>query len=169
MVPLSKVLLFSAVASASSTSLRGSNNNKHRSMVVGSTTNDDDERHLLFEHTRIINGNKAVEDRYSYAVSLQDDVGHFCGGSLIAPDVVLSAAHCAAGEYKAVIGRHSLQDTDGEEMTIKVEMMHPEYSIDTTDNDFMLLFLEKSVTVNADMITVSPDIIPAGVDATVMG
>jgi len=33
----------------------------------------------------------------------------------------------------------------------------------------MLLFLEKSVTVNADMITVSPDIIPAGVDATVMG
>merc|ERR1712127_563246 len=33
----------------------------------------------------------------------------------------------------------------------------------------MLLFLEKSVTVNADMITVSPGIIPAGVDATVMG
>jgi trypsin len=62
-----------------------------------------------------------------------------------------------------------LQDTDGEEITIKVEMMHPEYSIETTDNDFMLLFLEKSVTVNADIVPVSPDIIPAGVDVTVMG
>jgi len=41
-------------------------------------------------HHRIIGGDEATEDRFSYAVSLSDDWGHFCGGSLIAPDVVLS-------------------------------------------------------------------------------
>ena len=47
---------------------------------------------------RIINGVEAQEDRYPYMVSLQDDQGHFCGASLIATDIVLSAAHCA-GKY----------------------------------------------------------------------
>jgi secreted trypsin-like serine protease len=47
---------------------------------------------------RIINGVEADEDRYSYMVSLQDGGDHFCGASLIAKDIALSAAHCA-GEY----------------------------------------------------------------------
>ena len=44
---------------------------------------------------RIINGVEAQEDRYSYMVSLKDNQGHFCGASLVAQDLVLSAAHCA--------------------------------------------------------------------------
>ena len=62
---------------------------------------------------RIINGEEAPEGRYSYAVSLQDNYGHFCGGTLIVPDVVLSAAHCAGGEYKVVVGRHDLRTDVG--------------------------------------------------------
>ena len=50
--------------------------------------------------TRIVGGNEANTGEYPYAVSLsssyfEDAVspsGHFCGGSLIGPDVVLSAA-----------------------------------------------------------------------------
>ena len=74
--------------------------------------------------TRIINGNKAAEGRYPYAVSLRDDVGHFCGGSLVAPDVVLSAAHCAGGDYKAVVGRHRLESKDGDELDVAIERHH---------------------------------------------
>ena len=44
-------------------------------------------------NTRIIGGSEAVEDRFSYAVSLQYLGHHGCGGSLIAKDVVLTAAH----------------------------------------------------------------------------
>ena len=43
----------------------------------------------------IIGGMDAVEDAYPYVVSLQYiSAGHSCGGSLIARDVVLTAAHC---------------------------------------------------------------------------
>ena len=106
---LYKALLFSqlcVVATSSASSLRGTttNNNVDRSLIVAGG-DDEYDRDL---QKRIINGIKAVEGRYSYAVSLEDDVGHFCGGSLIAPDVVLRAAHCGAGEYTAFNGRYSL-------------------------------------------------------------
>ena len=61
-------------------------------------------------NTRIIGGNEAVEDRHAYAVSLYDNIGHFCGGSLIAKDAVLTAAHCKGGEYFAVVGRHNIEE-----------------------------------------------------------
>jgi len=45
---------------------------------------------------RIIGGETVTsigeEDRYPYSVSMQDGQGHFCGGSMIAADVVLTAA-----------------------------------------------------------------------------
>jgi trypsin len=45
------------------------------------------------DETRIIGGDEANAGEYPYAVSLSSDsIGHFCGGSMIAPDVVLSAA-----------------------------------------------------------------------------
>eukprot|EP00578_Thalassiosira_sp_NH16_P006691 CAMPEP_0181110036 /NCGR_PEP_ID=MMETSP1071-20121207/18502_1 /TAXON_ID=35127 /ORGANISM="Thalassiosira sp., Strain NH16" /LENGTH=78 /DNA_ID=CAMNT_0023193785 /DNA_START=179 /DNA_END=411 /DNA_ORIENTATION=+ len=43
---------------------------------------------------RIIGGSEATPNRNKYVVSLSDNKGHFCGGSLIARDVVLTAAHC---------------------------------------------------------------------------
>ena len=43
-------------------------------------------------HTRIIGGEEAEAGRFAYTVSFQNWLGHFCGGSLISRDVVLSAA-----------------------------------------------------------------------------
>ena len=44
---------------------------------------------------KIVNGEEADAFQTPWMVSLQDDTGfHFCGGSLIQPDVVLTAAHC---------------------------------------------------------------------------
>merc|ERR1711966_196212 len=78
-------------------------------------------------NTRIIGGNEAVEDRHAYAVSLYDNIGHFCGGSLIAKDVVLTAAHCKGGEYFAVVGRHNIEeDTDGVAIPMRKEVPHPQ-------------------------------------------
>jgi len=149
---LSRTLLLSQLCAAvSSTSLRGV------------------KRQLgLFDNTRIIGGDEADEGRYSYAVSLQDGGGHFCGGALIAPDVVLSAGHCQGGKYKVVIGRHDLRTDDGQEVEVDVEMVHPGYDDDTTDNDFMLLFLESPIT-DYEPVQVDPSFIPEDTAVTVMG
>jgi V8-like Glu-specific endopeptidase len=45
-------------------------------------------------------------------VSLQDSSGnHQCGGTVVAPDIILSAGHCAdAGITTAVVGVYDLSD-----------------------------------------------------------
>lgn len=48
----------------------------------------------------IVNGRRARIQQVPWTVSLQDAEGHFCGGSLIAPDLILTAAHCLEG-YRA--------------------------------------------------------------------
>ena len=99
-----------------------------------------------------INESPAEEDTYPYIVSLKLTTGeHCCGGSLIARDVVLTAAHCQQCTY-VVVGRHDLSDDDGDEIYVREEMRHPNYDNNglLEDNDFMLVFLEgPSTTKNA--------------------
>ena len=121
--------------------------------------------------TRIIGGSEAVEDRHSYAVALLGG----CTGSLIARDVVLTAAHCMAGsDYMdyAVLGRHDLNDGDGEVLAAREVIPHPLYNLVTAfDNDFMLVFLASASS--ADIVTVKlnkdPSLPSVGQTLTVMG
>ena len=140
---------------------------------AGSLRNANASSRGLRRHHRIIGGDEAVEDRYAYAVSIKDSYGHFCGGSLIAGDVVLSAAHCDdAGEanYEVVVGRHSNDDNDGQELSVKEAVPHPDYDYDTTDNDFMLIFLDDSAASNKFVQLNADDATPSiGAPVTVMG
>ena len=101
--------------------------------------------------SRIINGGEAIEDSYPYVVSLKTTFNgkHFCGGSLIARDIILTAAHCQVGlSYYAVLGRHDHNDDDGEQLFVWEEVPHPNYNKLNflVDNDFMLIFLESPST-----------------------
>lgn len=56
---------------------------------------------------------QAPKGRYPYAVYLMDGNSPFCGGSLIAIDVILTAGHCITmtegiQPYSIVIGRHNV-------------------------------------------------------------
>ncbi len=46
----------------------------------------------LHKESRIIGGSETGTTEFPFVVSLQDQYGHFCGGSLIAPNIVLTAA-----------------------------------------------------------------------------
>jgi len=125
--------------------------------VVMSRGRSNDEKMMAHTGTssstahHIIGGMDAVEDAYPYIVSLQYiSAGHSCGGSLIARDVVLTAAHCQIKYLpldNVAMGRHNIFNyDDGEDITIRKELPHPRYNEKTTsDNDFMLVFLDSAV------------------------
>ncbi|PZG51427.1 hypothetical protein C1I98_08575 [Spongiactinospora gelatinilytica] len=76
----------------------------------------------------IIGGQDAANP-YSFMVSLQNEVdGHFCGGSLITPTWVVTAAHCIRGDEPADVDlRIGSLDTDsgGETRGVSQIVPHP--------------------------------------------
>jgi secreted trypsin-like serine protease len=126
--------------------------------------------------TRIIGGNEAPEDRYPYTVSLQDSNNgfHFCGGTLILKDVVLTAAHCInGGKFDVLIGRHDFNDNDGEKISVSRTITHPLYNVDAKDSyDFGLVILSTPIQdENFPLIALNnDDVYPQpGTTAHVMG
>jgi trypsin len=94
-------------------------------------------------HNRIIGGVSADADEFKFFASL--DIG--CGGSLIAPDFILTAAHCAGNINEVRIGSNEIS-TGGTVNSVVTECMHPNYDSFTTTNDFMLLKLSTPVDTN---------------------
>lgn len=101
---------------------------------------------LLKNNPRIINGNQvsSANDKWRFIVSLRDSGDHYCGGSLIAPNWVLTAAHClngyaAAPKDTVATGSYNLPSMT--EIAAKRFIVHPLYDPATINNDIALIEL----------------------------
>lgn len=47
---------------------------------------------------RIVGGADAQDGQFPHQVSLRQLSSHICGGSIIAPQIILTAAHCVTSE-----------------------------------------------------------------------
>lgn len=102
---------------------------------------------------RIVNGQAVSAGEYPWTVALVSNGGSspFCGGTLIANNVVLTAAHCTIGGTPAgidvVAGDHDLSDIpDANRFNVTKISVHPDADADDEDfvprYDFSLLTLD---------------------------
>ncbi|XP_046881296.1 trypsin [Hypomesus transpacificus] len=112
---------------------------------------------------RIIGGKEVEPYSIPYQASLQYNKNHFCGGTLIHPQWVVSAAHCWRPNYliQVVLSEHSLTRVEGveQEFNVTIVLVYYMYNYRTFDNDIMLLKLSRPATLNSYVAPASlPDV-----------
>ncbi|MER6344018.1 trypsin-like serine protease [Streptomyces sp. NPDC001595] len=115
-----------------------------------------------------------------------DDVGFFCGGAVVAPTKILTAAHCVAGynwyaHGSVITGTAQLPSVDADGYITDLhggsisgvwrQWSHPTYSPVTIDNDIAVLTLPNAVKATPIRMTTAADTASyaAGTSAKVYG
>uniref|UniRef100_A0A8C3FMT9 Peptidase S1 domain-containing protein n=1 Tax=Chrysemys picta bellii TaxID=8478 RepID=A0A8C3FMT9_CHRPI len=129
------------------------------------------------EGERIVGGRDCRIGSRPYQVALLRNGHIYCGGSLIDPKWVLTAAHCLACQIRPLncrplissfvlspcsslqvhLGNYNLRAKEGTEQIRRIRkfFVHPGYNLRRYDNDFMLLELDAPAQLNSYVNTVN--------------
>eukprot|EP00795_Rhopilema_esculentum_P004718 gene4718-21013_t len=131
--------------------------------------------------SRIVNGNTSQPNSWPWQAQLAyKRYSHICGGSLIHPQWVLTAAHCveddlAASGYRVTMGEHHLTNKDGPEQVFGIQkiIMHHAYDSYEIDNDIALMKLDRPALLTKEVGLVclpnQDDRVPTGKNCIVSG
>ncbi|XP_069466561.1 chymotrypsin-like elastase family member 2A [Ambystoma mexicanum] len=117
--------------------------------------------------SRVVNGEEARPHSWPWQVSLQYLSNgywyHTCGGTLIAPNWVLTAAHCISSSrsYRVLLGKHNLRVSESGSQAIQVQKLlnHRQWNPNALSSgyDISLLKLSQSVAYSN---TIKPACLP---------
>lgn len=109
---------------------------------------------LLHWHTsQAIVGGEAQDTTNPYLISLVSSGwfgdSHICGGAIIGPKTVLTAAHCVDGSTASSL-KVEYGGIDRTDLRVKIQVSqvikHPNWNTNTIDSDYAILRLSRTVT-----------------------
>ncbi|XP_073450154.1 myeloblastin-like [Aquarana catesbeiana] len=129
-------------------------------------------------NTEIVGGREARPNSHPYIASLQFRRQHFCGGSLIAPQFLMTAAHCLSdlnpSQVTIVLGAHSLRSNEDSKQTFRIaQVFENGFNPQTLSNDILILRLDRAASLNSRVKVVNlprvNETVPAGTQCVTSG
>ncbi|OLF13357.1 S1 family peptidase [Actinophytocola xanthii] len=125
---------------------------------------------------KIIGGEETTTDENPFVVALTTPSGfQFCGGTVVAPTKIVTAAHCADGfspsDIRVVAGRTTLSAGGGTVAGVTGIWIHPQWNPSALSNDVSVLTLDTALS-QAPLAVASPadaDLYAPGANSTVYG
>eukprot|EP00591_Stephanopyxis_turris_P008546 CAMPEP_0195517014 /NCGR_PEP_ID=MMETSP0794_2-20130614/9509_1 /TAXON_ID=515487 /ORGANISM="Stephanopyxis turris, Strain CCMP 815" /LENGTH=384 /DNA_ID=CAMNT_0040645743 /DNA_START=153 /DNA_END=1305 /DNA_ORIENTATION=+ len=172
------------ISNSSTHQIPSPSNLEHNTQEDPSTTNltkipnlttADTKRYLAPITTpRIVGGSETPVGRYPYSVALFDtsfSTYSRCGGTLIAPDIILTAAHCLLPIDFVRINQHDINDPNDayEEFTVIQKVQHPNYRPRSYNYDFGLMKLSGVSSYQPISLNDDPNVPVNDKELTVIG